>query len=119
MANKTLISSENGFVPVPRKQWAVIVCGSILEYEEKSVDFSCGCLLAPELPESLKRKPSFCNTDCRVKIQYRQYLDCTRREVLEYLIDFEVMHTIPREVLEYKRGRKIMEFELLTRTDPT
>lgn len=106
-----IVQIEKGDVAEPRKQWAVVVHGRIDEYKEKGADFSCGCILDPELPTGLKTNRSFCISNCRVKIDYREYFDCTRREVLEYLIDFEMMHTIPRVVLENTPGREIREYE--------
>lgn len=111
---------EKGIATESRRQWVVHVAGKISDYETKGADFSCDCMLAPEIPQdgAGKRKlKSFCRTDCRVQIHYRQYQDCTRREVLEYLIDFEEMHTIPKEVLEESPKRKIKESEYSTRTN--
>lgn len=102
---------ENGYVKEPRKQWTVVVNGRIEDYENCTDDIYCGCLLTPELPKGHEKEHFWCRENCKVTIDYRDYLGCTRKEVLEYLIDFEKMHTIPKDVLKEKRGRLIREYE--------
>lgn len=102
---------EKGTVPTQRSQWAVVVRGKILDYAQKGADIACGCMLAPEVSQEGVRRRIRCNEECRVEIQERQYHDCTRKDVLKYFIDFEAMHTIPKEVLEENPGRKIKEYE--------
>lgn len=105
--------AETGEVQEPRAQWAVLVSGRIQEYEALGASFSCGCLLAPEFPKLLGKKKFWCEKDCRMQIFGREYIDCTRQEVLNYLIDFEDMPTVPKEVLdeEIEGGRTIREVQ--------
>lgn len=111
--NKRPNNSETGkgFVTEPRNQWAVIVHGHITDYKEKGAEITCGCMLAPLFSKGGSEQKFWCNDQCRVKINSRQYHDCTRREVLEYFIDFEAMHTVPKDVLEYNPGGRIKEYE--------
>lgn len=90
-----------------------MVTGTIEDFREQGADFKCGCLLAPEFPRSHKRKFFFCGNDCRTRISQRVYVDCSRREVLQYLIDFTRIREIPKAVLEYELegGRIIREEE--------
>lgn len=101
----------------PRKQWAVVVCGRITDYKEKGADIVCGCMLAPVFTKDGTEQKFWCNQNCRVVIDKRQYHGCTRREVLEYFIDFEAMHTVPKEVLENNPGGRIIEYEVPARAN--
>lgn len=98
----------------PRKQWAVIVHGYIEGYEKDAeLTIDCECLLAPRFMKGRGRgkRPGFCSSGCRVKVEARVYHDCSRREVLQALIDFDRFDVVPRSMVEGDADEMIHETE--------
>lgn len=61
----------------------------------------CKCLLAPELPavDASWKSGYWCREDCHVKIHSREYVNCSEKELLKYLIDFPFLHMNPEEII--------------------
>lgn len=49
----------------------------------------CACLLAPEKPSHKTGRTRFCNAECPVTINRRDYGNCTEMEVWQEMIDLQ------------------------------
>lgn len=104
--------AEKGKVPEDRKQWAVDVSGFLEDFDNgKETEWICECILAPKVIGGRGKRPPFCKRGCKVKVRQRTYHDCSRREVLEELIDFDSKYSYPRAILDADEMDGVSEYE--------
>lgn len=71
----------------------------------------CECLLAPKLLGGRGKRAPFCRRGCKVRIESKTYIDCSRKEVLEELIDFDQKYSHPRTIVNGDEVVGIKEYE--------
>lgn len=80
----------------------------------------CSCLLAPDTNTTFRGEEErlWCEDDCPVKIESREYVNCTEREIIYHFLDFDHLSFVQTPVEESlaesgaKRKIKVTEVQL-------